>query len=628
MSDTPVTINAEPQKIFSASRMKRWMTCPAQAHFIYDLKLPGGYNAKTVFGTVIHHCLDLYNNGMPVEKCVALFIDLWQDPAPLGYPDHGRWPRMTNYGGLRSRGIDILNVHHQNCHLDKREILGTEHRFLVPFGKHLLTGAVDLLEIRRTGKGKDILRIVDYKTAGRQPNMAELSQDVQFCADAETQILTRLGWRDFGDLAVGDDVLTLNTNSGKSEWQPTEAVNVFDAKEQELLALEGVDHSSLTTMNHRWPVEHVVTGRSGWREEKRIVQSADLTGSDRIICAAETANLPRRTTHTDALVELVGWFWTEGHYVAGGSISIAQSRTVNPANTDRIIRCLTHLFGDSSDSIRGLSTPAWRQSNDNDCVRFYLNRAASNWVTAHTDDFKVVDPVFIASLTREQLDTFVQVSMAADGHGNVITQRDKGRLDSFQMACSLLGIRSSLRARSIGGAGRYAGRPFWELSLKPLTPRFVPSKAKRATITYTGKVWCPTTANGTWFARRHGHTFFTGNTIYYYASLQREFWVGDPTNTDFPALKNGEFLWEKYKDMPRRAIWFHLWGQKEIDAGPRGEDDFARLYRLAKQISQSDAAGINIPRIGEACNLCDFTSNCGVHIPTAEELRDQDEAWI
>jgi hypothetical protein len=30
--------------------------------------------------------------------------------------------------------------------------------------------------------------------------------------------------------------------------------------------------------------------------------------------------------------------------------------------------------------------------------------------------------------------------------------------------------------------------------------------------TYTGTVWCPTTPNGTWFARRNGKSFFTGNS--------------------------------------------------------------------------------------------------------------------
>jgi hypothetical protein len=62
----------------------------------------------------------------------------------------------------------------------KRTVLATEHPFLVPFGEHELTGYVDLLEVRRSGKGRDLLRVVDYKTASRRPNMAELALDVQF----------------------------------------------------------------------------------------------------------------------------------------------------------------------------------------------------------------------------------------------------------------------------------------------------------------------------------------------------------------------------------------------------------------------------------------------------------------
>ena len=35
---------------------------------------------------------------------------------------------------------------------------------------------------------------------------------------------------------------------------------------------------------------------------------------------------------------------------------------------------------------------------------------------------------------------------------------------------------------------------------------------KKEWVSYTGKVWCPTTPNGTWLARRNGKVYFTGNS--------------------------------------------------------------------------------------------------------------------
>lgn len=279
---------------FSASRCKKWMACPLQAHFHYDLNLPTKQNAKATFGTCIHHALELYNKTGSLDAAIEDFKTYWHSPEKLGVaPD--TWPKMTSYAGLRERGIEILKTFHDNCKWDGREVIATEHPFLVPFGRHELTGYVDLLEIRTSGRGKNLLRIVDYKTNSKQPYLAELHLDLQF-------------------------------------------------------------------------------------------------------------------------------------------------------------------------------------------------------------------------------------------------------------------------------------------------------------------------------------------TVYCYASLQPEFWMGN--GPQFPAIPNGEFRYEMLKDMKRRPIWFHLWGPKELDAGDRDEADFMRLYRLVNEIEKADAAGIHIPRIGEACGLCDYNEPCGTPIPKREEIAEDQDSWI
>lgn len=278
----------------SASKMKKWMECPLSAHFHYDLHLPSRQNAKASFGVCIHHALDLYNQTGNLDLAIDDFRKNWYAPEKLGVaPDH--WPKMTDYAGLRDRGVEILRVFHENTKWDKREVIATEHPFLVPFGRHQLTGFVDLVEIRRSGKGKNLLRIVDFKTSSKKPTKAALMLDIQF-------------------------------------------------------------------------------------------------------------------------------------------------------------------------------------------------------------------------------------------------------------------------------------------------------------------------------------------SIYIYASMQKEFWTGYPGEPDFPGLPNGEFQYESLKDMPRRAIWFHLWTQQELDAGDRGDDDFMRLYRLAHEIEKADAAQIHVPRIGDACGLCDHQKACGIEIPAS--VVEEETAWL
>lgn len=167
---------------FSASRLKTWMKCPMQAHLKYDLKEPTGKdNAKAVFGKAIHASLEYYNNGGSVTGTLAMFKDLWNNPEKLGSPvENLWWPKFTSFQSLKERGVAVIKTFDEQCDWDKRTVIATEHPFLVPFGEFFLTGYVDLLEMRRSGKGKDLLRVVDYKTNSRRPNMAELVLDIQF----------------------------------------------------------------------------------------------------------------------------------------------------------------------------------------------------------------------------------------------------------------------------------------------------------------------------------------------------------------------------------------------------------------------------------------------------------------
>lgn len=279
---------------FSASRLDTWMTCPLQAHFQYDLELPRLQHSKASFGTCIHHSLALYNETGNIKLAIERFKDHWQNPEKLGVvPDI--WTKFTSFGELRNRGIEILEHYHDSMKWDKREVIAVEHKFLVPFGRHELTGFVDLIELRKSGNGKELLKIVDHKTSSRSPNIAELRLNVQF-------------------------------------------------------------------------------------------------------------------------------------------------------------------------------------------------------------------------------------------------------------------------------------------------------------------------------------------TTYMYASLQPEFWMGN--GEDFPGIPNGKWLYEMHKDTPRRAIWNHLWTMREIDAGPRVEADFARLYRVTDEIEKAVQAQVHVPKIGSACSLCSFTKECGLTIPSKEEMREEENAWI
>lgn len=342
------------------------------------------------------------------------------------------------------------------------------------------------------------------------------------CADEETEILTERGWLRHYDLAVGDVALTFNAETGLSEWQPVRKVFRYERKRRTMLSMEGRGHSSLTTLAHRWPVAHRADhGNAGCSWETRWKTSGTLNRSDNLVTAAECASLPAEPKYLDDFVELVAWFWTEGNVTLDHRrenvrrVTIAQHPGPNPQKVQRIRACMTRLFGAPGRSWYEYENPS------NGCHLFHIRRGHFDELLATVDENKVVSPEFLTRLTRAQLELFIDVSIQADGtvrpDGNVMmTQAHQGRIDSYQMACVLAGRRTNrayVRAKSSTAGWRWTcsasrGRP-------RLNPRYnvLQGTFKMDEVVHDGMVWCPSTDNGTWCARRKGHVYFTGNSF-------------------------------------------------------------------------------------------------------------------
>lgn len=355
----------------------------------------------------------------------------------------------------------------------------------------------------------------------------------RYCADEETEILTQSGYRRHDELNEGDEVLTLNMATGLAEWQPVLAINTFPVTNEPMLSVEmGRRHSSLTTLDHRWPVQRRVRREDGIRRysDISIRRSHELSTEDRFIRAAAVANLPDQPKYTDSLVELVGWFVTEGHIHTnpqGGrytGLNICQSHKVNPTKVDRIRSALTKTFGQGVQTFttrtgkRADRAAQWRESvapSKPDITLFRLNTVAGE-VLCRLAPNKVASMDFINSLTEAQLRIFLDACLAGDGHTRKdgyrsICQNSLDRLIPIQIAATLLGIPTSLQAPQTTGHCR----PTHVLSFSEKSRFVTPLGQGRKNanhIRYTGTVWCPSTPNGTWFARRRGTTYFTGNT--------------------------------------------------------------------------------------------------------------------
>jgi hypothetical protein len=338
-----------------------------------------------------------------------------------------------------------------------------------------------------------------------------------WCASEDTEVLTRTqGWVTQDQLVIGDEILTLDHNTGLSAWGPVLDLYRAPVADEAMVSIEGDRHSSLTTPNHRWP------SIRGARRESLWTTSEELDANDRIVVAAAAADLPTEAKWSDALVEAVAWLWTEGNVrVRGGrrtpQVTLWQSEQVNPDYVARIRAALTALFGPARDLGAGSSPtaePGWRdrvRDGRPGIVEFKLNSAAAEVLLAHFDEAerKVVSLSFIDSLTAAQLRLFIDASICADGtvlpsQTMQLAQADEGRITPLEVAA----IRAGFSTHVYPVAG---GMTMLSISRKTT---FSLARKSVESVVYTGTVWCPVTPNRSWFGRRNGKSFFTGNTGY------------------------------------------------------------------------------------------------------------------
>lgn len=361
-----------------------------------------------------------------------------------------------------------------------------------------------------------------------------------YCADESTEVLSERGWLRHDEVVVGDRILTLNPATMRAEWQPVKSVYRKHYDRRPMVSLESASHSSLTTPDHRWLVR-LSSGAPAWRttETLRTGHSIPLAAS------GAAAEVP---TYSDELVELAAWYWTEGTLLAGGGVELSQSEHVNPEMVDRIRKVLGALFGppgpvrrsarvgpEAVEEARRLRAdgatptaaarevgvspqtvvswekrgwPTWALWNEyarnNGVVVFRVAASACRRLTELVrGSEKVPTPDFLLALTQDQLDRYIDISIAADGwstHTTGLSQASLRRTEAFEMACALAG-----RAYVRTGDGP------WVVTLKRHDRAHVAAMTAEVTE-YRGTIWCPTVQNSTWFARRGGKTYFTGNT--------------------------------------------------------------------------------------------------------------------
>lgn len=464
------------------------------------LKLTNPENFNQIIGDTMN---PLFGRG--TRKTVVLFDE-------LGFWDYAKdaWEgtgdatscRIANstphgynyYSMLRDSGIDVVTLHW------KQHPLKDQQWYEFECARRTEEEVAQELDIsyEKSREGRVYEEWPHYLTKGvfdYDPTLPMyVAWDFGKCVSEDTEALTPFGWKHHSELSDGDLIYTLNPESGLGEWQSIRGKLVLGHK-GDVTSVSSRGFKTKFTDGHKWPVK-----RNGVYE---LDVWDNITSYEHMVTSALCGSLPETPLFSDSFVELMAWFWTEG-YINGKGVEISQAKS---ENFDRIRSCIKETFDQKFWSER---EPRLRKNTNLPLIRWYIHGIAAQSLTRWADYRKVVSYDFINKLTKEQLELFVEVSLLADGHKNLLKQSIPERVDIFAYANLLLGRKVNYGVEKMKCYGDYRYVTVYEKNKTLPYNHNRWGRVKREK--YLGTVWCPTVSNHIWLARSQGTVYFTGNS--------------------------------------------------------------------------------------------------------------------
>lgn len=323
------------------------------------------------------------------------------------------------------------------------------------------------------------------------------------CVDEKTQCLTKRGWKYHNELILGEDILTFNLETQENEWSPLLAVNVYDGVEYKIWQNSNLQIA--VTDNHKW----VVKNRTSENNKYKLVETTSLNSSHKFPICADYSQFPKEKKYEDKFVKLVAWIAAEGAFRKN-----KRKQNGVYVNQKKYKEILIEILKENDINV------GYYQDDLFICE---FGGQKSKQLKEVMDIDKNISYDFILSLTKQQVQLFIDNLILGDGSivNNKSSNRkqvkmfhqkvDNGNIgEIFQFCCVLLGLGISRSRKS-----EYFNKTKQQVEHME-TWGILSSKSKDVrklkAISQTGLVWCPTSVNKTFIAKREATVFITGNS--------------------------------------------------------------------------------------------------------------------
>jgi hypothetical protein len=613
------------------SDLKLWSRCPLAWRYQNIDGLPRTQGGSAVFGTVLHELVLYLETTKDIDGTLQRFTDMWLDPVAHLGEDKGRidyYERARSWRKFNEMGPRILTDWWALIQWESDVVLAREYEFDVPIGDgHRLHGTVDKLALRYMASlDTQVVLISDYK-----------------CLDPETLVTMADGsQRRAVDVSVGDLVV----GSRDGVLVPTRVSEVHDNGIQSRYRVATrTGRSVVTTGNHPFLTP------AGW------VNAEDLTAGQQV-----RVGLGWEGIASPALSEDEAWLL--GFLVGDGGMSGVSLRFTS--QTPELVARCTKIFAEMDCDVTQItgndfavtSRATGKGSRLASPHLRFIERAGLRGSNSHTKRVPAEVMTGGPAIWR----AFVAGYFDADGAAREpdrskfpsddlhIASVNRSLLEDVQSLLAYLGIKASLYAVK----ATYKGEPYtyYRLGVRDQCGVALMARELVAEVTHPRK-WerfreilrqgrgTDTRDNYAWDAVVAVEPLLAGPTIglsvgvgthvtgglvthntagkrptyeyleddlqftaYSFSTLQPEFWTG---------LPDGEGLYERLKDLPRRGEWVHLRDVHRMDAGPREQHHYNRLTYAVNAMAQSVALRIFVPDIsGATCRFCEFRNRCGL----------------
>lgn len=333
------------------------------------------------------------------------------------------------------------------------------------------------------------------------------------CYSADTEVLTKKGWKRWDEVVVTDELLAVNIETQESHFERPTAIQSFDFEPgDKMYSVESAYINLQVTQDHRMVISHRKNSNdwSDWYfQEAKNVDGRAVRYLLNCSLDEKSRVMPEMPEGVDPLIafKLAGFFFGDG----------LRSRNIHPQCIRFRLRLQRKI-----DYLYSLSLPVEPKAGE----RYKIHHPAlADWIhTYFSGKTSKVVPDWLLTLPKDAIEAFWDGLKNSDGTRIkegcwAYDSTAKSALDIIQATAHLNGLNANMMLNNKNTENQ-KHNPGWRIHISDRKTYRSESNQKgrglgitEQLIDYEGKVYCATVSTGALLVRRNNKVIVCGNCL-------------------------------------------------------------------------------------------------------------------